>query len=252
MRTRATLLVISVLSGVMVFARAQGFRENSTTIANVPYDGRFIYARLKYTSASFGGFGGRMDPMWNHDYPRSDHTFPKILSELTTMQARFDASNVFTADDPELLKFPMVYLCEVGAWRPTDAEVAGLRRYLVKGGFVLVDDFRGEGQWSHFLEQLARVLPDARPIRLDATHPVFNAFYRIEDIDFRGNERGGPPEFFGVFEDNDPTRRLMMVIDYNFDISEYWEYATSGFAPVQETNEAFQLGINYIMYTLTH
>ena len=122
-----------------------------TEINNVPYDGRFTYARIKYTAADMGGgFRGRFDPMWNHDYPRSDRTFPQILSELSTIKARIDGSVVYTADDPLLHRFPVAYLCEVGAWVPSEAEVAGLRSYLVKGGFVIVDDFRGPQALDNF------------------------------------------------------------------------------------------------------
>ena len=250
MRRLGTCAAVFAVFLIAPSAGAQRFGGGTrypTEISNVAYDGRFTYARIRYTP-SFT----RSDPMWNHDYPRADRTLPQILSELTSMKARYDASNVFTADDPELMKFPMVYLCEVGAWRPTEAEVLGLRRYMMKGGFVLVDDFDGP-DWDNFAEQLERVIPGARPLRLDTSHPLFDAFYRIEDLSFA--EDGGspyPPEFYGVFEDNDPTRRLMMVINYNFDVSEYWEFATTGRAPIVATNQAFRLGINYVMYTLTH
>lgn len=247
-----SVVMVAVAIALAAPAMAQRFSQNSTAIDNVAYDGRFVYARLKYEPMPGAGFRGQMDPMWNHDYPRSDRIFPQILAELTSMHARYDASNVFTADDPELLKFPVVYLCEVGAWRPSDAEVLGLRRYMLKGGFVLVDDFSGR-DWDNFATQLERVVPGLHPIKLDLAHPMYDAFYRIENLDFdRGFQQGGEPEFYAVFEDNDPTRRALMVINYNFDVSEYWEFATTGRAPIVATNEAFRLGINYVMYSFTH
>jgi hypothetical protein len=251
MRTLMVMAMMLTLAGVApAGAQRFGGGRNSTEVNNVAYDGRFVYARLQYTPASFNGFG-RGDPMWNHDYPRADRTFPQILAELTSVKARYDASNVFAADDPELMKFPMVYLCEVGAWRPTEAEVLGLRRYMMKGGFVLVDDFDGP-DWYNFTEQLERVLPGANPIRLDASHPIFDSFYRIDELPTEDITTPYTPEFYAVFEDNDPEKRVMMIINYNFDISEFWEFAATGRAPIVSTNNAFKLGINYLMYTLTH
>lgn len=225
-----------------------------TEINNVPYDGRFTYARIKYTAVDMGrgGFRGRFDPMWNHDYPRSDRTFPQILSELSTIKARIDGSVVYTADDPLLHRFPVAYLCEVGSWMPSEAEVVGLRSYLVKGGFVIVDDFGGAQELDNFDRQLARVLPGTRRIRLDVSHPLFDTFYQITDLSFgEAFGRSAGPELYGIFQDNDPAKRLMMVVNYNYDISERWEWSFTGRDPLP-TGDAFKLGINYVIYSFTH
>lgn len=252
-RIWGTLLGGAVLLGGASPLAAQRGMGYPTEINNVAYDGRFTYARIKYTATDFGdGFRRRFDPMWNHDYPRSDRTFPQILSELSTIKARIDGSVVYTADDPLLHRFPVAYLCEVGAWSPTEAEVLGLRSYLVKGGFVIVDDFRGPQALDNFDRQLARVLPSARRIRLEVSHPLFDSFYHITDLSFgEAFGRGGGPELYGIFEDNDPAKRLMMVVDYNYDISEYWEWSFTGRDPLP-TGDAFKLGINYVIYSFTH
>ncbi len=245
-------LALVVAVGAAAPAVAQRGGGYPTEIANADYDGRFTYARIKYTAVDNGGFRSRFDPMWNHDYPRSDRTFPLILSELTTMKTRTDVSNVFTADDPRLHRFPVAYLCEVGYWMPTDPEVLGLRSYLMKGGFVIVDDFRGATALANFDRQLERVLPGARRIRLEASHPLFDTFYRITDLSFgEAFGRQGGPELYGVFEGNDPTRRFLMVVNYNYDISEWWEWSFLGRDPLP-TGDAFKLGINYVIYSFTH
>jgi hypothetical protein len=243
-----------VLGTVVLAAELSAQRGYPTEIANVAYDGRFVYARIKFDPPDLsGGFGRRFDPLWNHDYPRSDRTFPQILAELTTMKTRTDASNVFTFDDPRLHKFPVAYLCEVGGWVPNEAEALGMRSYLLKGGFVIVDDFRGANSLANFDAQLQKVLPGARRLPLETAHPLFNAFYRIDELP--GNDdafgRGGSAEFYGIFEDNDPTRRLLMVVHYNYDISELWEWSFEGRNPLP-TGDAFKLGINYVIYTYTH
>jgi hypothetical protein len=251
--TRRTVLgALLVLAALPLGAQRAG--QNSTYIHNVPYDGRFTYPRIKYETAGgtmgFGGFRGQRI-MWNHDYQNSDLHFPKILETVSTTHVRSDESNVFTFDDPELFKFPIAYLCEVGYWVPNDAELLGVRKYLAKGGFLIIDDFGGY-DWDNFATQLARIFPKARPIRLDLKHPVFNSFFAIKSLEVPENYRGGDEEFYGVFEDNDPTKRMMMIINYNFDVSEYWEFSATGVYAIAPTNEAYKFGVNYVMYTLSH
>jgi len=254
MRIPVRVGLVWALGSVAMAGALPAQRGYPTEIANVAYDGRFVYARIKFDPPDLsGGFGRRFDPLWNHDYPRSDRTFPQILAELTTMKTRTDASNVFTLDDPRLHKFPVAYLCEVGGWVPNEAEALGMRSYLLKGGFVIVDDFRGANALANFDAQLQKVLPGARRLPLETTHPLFNAFYRIDELPGSDDAfgRGGSAEFYGIFEDNDPTRRLLMVVHYNYDISELWEWSFEGRNPLP-TGDAFKLGINYVIYTYTH
>lgn len=254
------LLLLAGLLGVASVLAAQGFRNRCNGCAaleappNPPYDGRFTYARIKFTLGMTTGFGGRyMDVKWGHDYPDSDRHFPKIVEELTTAKVRTDGSVILSLDDPALFKYPFAYLCEVGFWVPNDAEVAGLRNYLLKGGFLLVDDFTG-GHWYNFEAQMRKVLPEARLIHMTADHPIFDSFYRINAMEYFGaiSPFGERAEFYGIFEDNDPAKRLMAIVNYNFDVSEYWEYSDTGLIPIDVTNEAYKLGVNYLMYSLTH
>jgi Domain of unknown function (DUF4159) len=223
---------------------------------NVPYDGRLTLARIRYTSSGTGGFDrfsgnpGRFDPKWDHDYRRSEAHFAKILDELTTLGPRVDASNILRLDDPELFKYPIAYICEVGYWAPNDKEVEGLRNYLTKGGFLIIDDFAGPHMYN-FEAQIAKVLPGVRLVPLTAEHPIFDSFYRIESLDFTHPYFGLPSQFLGIFENNDPSKRLMAIVNYNNDISEYWEFSDTGLFPIDLSNEAYKLGVNYMVYALT-
>ena len=217
---------------------------------NPPYDGRFTYARIRFTQSCCVMGDRYFDVKWGHDYPKADQHFPKILQELTTMRIRTEASVITTLDDPELFKFPFAYLCEVGYWLPSEKEVAGLRNYLLKGGFVIVDDFEGS-HWFNFETQMRKVLPEHRLIPVPPKHPIFDSFYRIESLDFRDANFGTLAQFFGVFEDNDPSKRLMMIINYNYDVSEFWEFSDEGLFPIDLTNEAYKLGVNYIIYAFS-
>ncbi|UCG76007.1 MAG: DUF4159 domain-containing protein [Gemmatimonadota bacterium] len=218
---------------------------------NTPYDGRFTFARLMFTPLSSGG-SFRRDLKWDHDYPRAERNFMRLLSEITTLDPYLDGGNVLAMDDPELFRYPVAYLSEPGYWTMTEAEEEGLRSYLLKGGFLIVDDFAGP-DWYNFQLVVERLLPGHRIIPLDETHPMFDAFFHIESIEMaHPNYRGFWAQYFGVFEDNDPLGRPMMVINYNNDIGDYWEWSDTGWVPIEISNEAYKIGVNYIVYAMTH
>ena len=218
---------------------------------NAPYDGRFAFARIRFTPMGGGGsFFGREDRKWDHDFPRAERNFARILAEVTAVRPAMEGNVVLALDDPDLFKYPLVYLCEPGFWAPTDAEVAALRAYLTKGGFIIFDDFF-EGHWYNFEAQMRRVLPQGRLVRLDASHPIFDSFYRIQSLDMPSYGRM-PAEFHGIFEDNDPRKRLLAVVNYNNDVGENWEWSDAGFVPVDISNQAYKLGVNYVVYAMTH
>ena len=257
-RVQLAVLGISlVVAGVAVVAQVQfpfrggrGRGEPIPDSLHVPYDGRFAFVRLRYAS-NFGGFGFRREPPWSHDYPRGERNFMKILKEITYLTPHLTESNILTLDDPELFNFPVAYMCEPGFWTLTEPEAAAFRAYLLKGGFAIFDDFRGS-DWDNFEEQIRTVLPDARFVELDATHPIFHSFFEINSLEFVQYYDRGTPIFYGVFEDNDPKKRLMLIANYNNDISEYWEFSDTGFVPIDLSNEAYKFGVNYIVYGMTH
>jgi hypothetical protein len=255
----AALVTLGTAAWAQGFGRRDGFRRGAAAESgderfapNVPYDGRFTFARIRYEIQPMGWDQlGRPDIKWDHDYPRAEQHFTRILREVTTLRPYVDGGNIFKLDDPELYKYPVAYMAEPGFWTMSDEEAAGLRAYLAKGGFVIFDDFAGP-QWMNFEAQLRRALPGARLVRLDASHPIFDSFFRIESLDYYHPYFGNPPsEFYGVFEDNDPAKRLMVVVNYNNDLSEYWEWSDQGFFPIDISNDAYRLGVNYIIYGMT-
>jgi len=254
-RVRPILLVLTLtLAGVDALAQGRrGERGGASEIPpNPPYDGRYTFVRLQY-EMSLDGFGGARfgrDLPWAHDYPRADRNFPQILGEISTVRTRPSQHAILRLNDPELFKYPVAYMAEPGYWRPNDAEVAGLRAYLLKGGFVIFDDFAGQ-HWFNFEAQMRRVLPAHRLVRLTEAHPIFDSFYRIPSLDYDHPYMRVKAEFWGIFEDNDPAKRLIVLANYNNDIAEYWEYSGTGYFPIDLSNEAYKLGINYIVYALT-
>ena len=137
--------VLLTLACLPAPAGAQRFGQRAPApepiVRLTPYDGRFVFARLKYTTAP-GGFYYRGLPAWAHGYPRAENNLMRILGEVSEIKLHPDASNVLALDDPELMKFPVSYMTEAGYWTMTDKEATGLRGYLAKGGFVIFDDFR--------------------------------------------------------------------------------------------------------------
>lgn len=211
---------------------------------NVPYDGRFTFARIRYTVYGRSG--------WEFDYPTMERNLMLMVREISTLRPHTRASNVFTFDDPELLRYPVAYLSEPGYWHPSDSEAAGLRNYLARGGFLIVDDFMRR-EWANFEAQIRRALPEAVIHRLDVSHPVFDAFFRIGSLDMSyPHDPSLKAEFYGIFEDNDPSKRLVAVINYNNDIGDYMEHSGEfGWWPVNITNEAYKLAVNYLVYALS-
>jgi hypothetical protein len=223
-----------------------------------PYDGRFTFVRV-YFDTRGGGFGGcRMsrEPPWHHDRPNAERNLSSIMREISFTRT-FDGptgGNVFALDDPEVFRYPVLWLAEPGCWVPTDDDAEKLREYLLKGGFMIFDDFGGRDMYN-LIAQMQRVLPDLQPLRMTGEEPIFKAFFDIELSALAINEQGyrdGTPDYWGLFEDNDPSKRQLVIMNNNNDIGEYIDYDATGFYPVDLANEAYKLGVNYMIYALTH
>jgi hypothetical protein len=166
-----------------------------------------------------------------------------------------DGSSIVALDDPKLFSYPWAYLCEVGFMELSDAEVTNLRDYMLKGGFIVVDDFVGY-HWYTFEAEMAKVFPELRFTEVFSDHPIFNAFFEIDDLTFGaqyyGYQGGGLPRYFALFEDNDPSKRMLMIANFDNDIGEFWEFADSQYVLIDLSNDAFKLGVNYVMYSMLH
>ena len=240
----ATLVATAALHG-------QDRGANGLWRTTPDYDGRFTFVRLRWQSG-FGGGGFRgMSSAWDHDFPRAEQNLMTILKDLTNIDARTDGGLILTLDDPRLFRYPIAMMWEPGYWTMTDREAQSFRAYLLKGGFAIFDDFE-QDQWNNFEAQMHRVLPEGKFVKLDQTHRIFDTFFRMKTIDFPHPMFGYHPNYYGIFEDNDPSKRLMLIANHDNDVAEYWEWSGTGFFSVDPSNEAYKLGINYVMYGLTH
>ena len=246
---RWPLIACAVVAATV--AVAGQFTGSRLASATDPYDGRFRFVRIRWKSDL--GFSRRgFNAAWNHDLPRAEQHLSLILQELTLLGIRTDDNLVLTLDDPQLFNYPIAFMWEPGFWNLSDDEAAAFRAYLRKGGFAVFEDFDGAQQWAHFESQMRRVLPDGRFVKLDATHPIFDAFFTIKNIDAIVHPMYGlRPSYYGIFEENDPSKRLMAVANFDNDVPEYWEWSGEGLYPFDASNEAYKLGVNYVIYGLT-
>jgi hypothetical protein len=263
LRIAASLLLAASLGSGISVAQNRWFddfdmlRSRVKTNPNARYDGRFAFVRLSYDTLP-GGFWYRGQPAWSHGYPTSERNLMEILQALTSLTLQVEDTSVLSLEDPAIFSYPVLYIIEVSWWRMTDAEAAQHRAYLTKGGFVIVDDFkteqwRGGRGWAQFADNMARVLPDARFVDLDISHPIFHQFFEITSLEiFPQAYNAGRPIFRGWFEDNDTTKPMRMFVNYNTDTSQFWEWSGRGLRPIDDTNEAYKMGVNAILYGLMH
>lgn len=222
--------------------------------ADFPHDS-FTFVRIEYDSWSWGG-------KWAIDFPDSDLNFSYRLQELTSLKVNPHAKILRLTDD-ELFDYPFVYLIEPGQLHFSDEEVSSLRRYLLNGGFMMVDDFWGEDEWENFYEQVKRVFPDREPEELPLEHEIFHCVYDLTEkpqvpsinawLSGYTTERRDAREahYRAVFDDQ---HRMVMIICHNTDLGDGWEQEGENRDYFREMSEkyAYPLGINIIVYAMTH
>ena len=227
---------------------------------NVPYDGRFTFARIMYRGFEHWSQEG---PGWSHDYPDAEENLSKILRDVTAIrpfieQGPMVGSVLLELSDTLLFKYPVSYMSEPGGWHPSDKDIAHLRSYFLKGGFMIFDDFREDYYTADFTNlryEMGRALPGAKWVQLTGNEPIFDAFFKIDlkqTVNRLSSYGGNLPTYWGVYENNDPKKRLMIIANVDNDVGESWEYSAMGFVPIASSNEMYKLGINYVIYALTH
>jgi uncharacterized protein DUF4159 len=252
-RSLRLLAVIALACSTAMSAQSDSSAWGSRSL---PYDGQFTFVRLRWRTGTYAVPVRSVGPnFWLHEYPRAEQNLIDVIDDVTLINARTNGSLILSLDDPNLFRYPVAMLWEPGFWLMTDKEAQRLREYLQKGGFLIVNDFEEE-QWDNFEGQMRRVWPSAQWIPLDGTHPIFNTFFQIAQIKFpHAREHhlyGFEAAYYGLFENNNPRGRMLAIANYNTNLAEYWQMASAGFFPIDAANEAFKLGINYMMYALTH
>ena len=218
----------------------------------------FRFVRIRYQSPS-----GRRSRAWATDYPTAERNLHEAIARTTNIHLE-GPPIVLDLTDDRIFEHPVLYLTEPGYWMTNDEEVANLRRYLDRGGFLIIDDFHDYGrghvgpQWNNMYDNIKQVYPDREPVELTAEHPIWSIYYDIDPdaaISTKNRGRGGYGMRFGPLDDIyyglfDNTGRMVIVISYNQDIGDGWEWPDRNLADASTVS--FQMAINFIMYALTH
>lgn len=221
-----------------------------------PPSNEFHFVRLAYTE-NVQEFGYR--ERWLTDWPDAEWHLLRGLRRLTRIDVA-EAGELISLMDDAIYDYPFMYAVEVGGWTLDDAEAARLREYLLRGGFLVVDDFHGSREWAGFMRTMRRVFPDRTIVELPLTHPLFHVAYDIDErvqipginVLYSGvtyQRDGVEPHWRGIFDD---YGRLMVVINFNMDLGDAWEHADVPEYALRYTNHAYQHAINQILYAMTH
>jgi len=222
----------------------------------------FQIARLIYTDSS-GRMRGGWRPWWAIDWPEAECHITRGVRRLTRLDIADDSFRT-RAFDPRLFDYPWLFAQQVGHWYLSQDEADQLREYLLRGGFLVVDDFHGEYEWAVFTESIYRVLPDGVIIDIPESDPLLHILYdldqrtqipgrrhlyRAANGEIKAELPGGPPRWRGIYDDDG---RLMVAINYNMDMGDAWEHADDPVYPEPMTALAYRFGVNYIVYAMTH
>jgi hypothetical protein len=272
---RAMMLFAAALLAPDVVQAQREFRvypsfEGEDADAPLPPDwkvpGELVIGRLMYPGGSFGFFGGdwrQGGTSWTDDYPRGDRTLVKMLRRFTRTSVRAVEQPVNLDDGDDVDYWPFLIVGLAQAWQLTDTQAANLREYLLRGGFIFCDSFFGTRNWVGFEESLRRVFPDRPIVDLKDDHPIFHVVFdlpRMTSVQIPNMNSlmgGGPgwlsdgrvPRWRGISDD---TGRLMVLIAFNNDVADAWQWADDPRYPAQEANLALRLGVNVAMYAMTH
>jgi hypothetical protein len=233
----------------------------------------WAFARLMYPQYQGGGgygyyrgrgrYGGDWTQgrsSWTTDYPRADRHFVQALRRLTRVHARSVEQPVNLDDGDDVYNWPWLYAVEVGHWSLTDDQAKKLREYLLRGGFFMCDDFWGENEWQIFLASMKRVFPDREVVDLPNDSAIFHVVYDLDEryqIASQGSVNRGvsykcspcPDKWRGIYDDHG---RLMVAITYQSDVGDSWEWADSATYPADYAALGIRVGVNYILYSMTH
>ncbi len=236
----------------------------------------WVQARLMYPNhpqARFGGrgrfrfgFGGTLDwreggTSWTQDYPRADRHFAQALRRLTRIHVRSVEQPSNPDDLEDFFNWPWLVAGEMGDWKLTNAQAKTLREFLLRGGFIYMDDFWGPEEWARFDETMRVVFPDRPVVEIGDKDGIFHTVYDLDDrYQILGQwalgrgfmvqrAAGTVAHWQGVYDDKG---RLMVAISFNSDVGDSWEWADDPYYPEKYSALGIRLGVNFVVYSMTH
>ncbi|HEY6989021.1 MAG TPA: DUF4159 domain-containing protein [Bryobacteraceae bacterium] len=226
----------------------------------------WVFARLMYPSipdARFRHAGWdwtKGHSSWTNDYPRADRHFLLAVRRLIRLQARSVEQPVSLDDGDDVYNYPWLYAVFVGEWDLTNRQAKTLREYLLRGGFLMCDDFWGTHDWEVFAQSIKRVFPDRPVVEIPDTDPIFHTVYNLDrryqvpgewsvqtGVPYRND--GYTAHWRGIYDDHG---RLMVAVAFNSDLGDSWEWADDSAYPEEYSALGIRIGVNYIVYSMTH
>jgi len=221
-------------------------------------DPEFVFARLACSNRESWMHWPNYwpdNPPWHHDFPSSDEFLVGLLHELTGVRVTPNSYKIVQLSSDEVFKYPFLYLSEPGFLKLNDKEIKNLGEYIRRGGFIMVDDFRtaaylhGPEELEVLRYYLKRALPERELVQIDLSHPIFHSFFDIHTLKMNPPYGDFVPQFWGM---SDEHGNLQVIANYNNDIGDFWKYLDHGDKPLKDSSQAIRLGINYIVYAMTH
>jgi hypothetical protein len=230
----------------------------------------WTFARLMYPPAPRGRFGRGYgfrgggvwtegNTIWTQDYPRADRHFSQAVRRLTRIHVR-SVEQPVNLDEGGEFDWPWLYAVQTGSWQLTDGQAKSLREYLLRGGFFMADDFWGPEEWEVFLASMKKVFPEREVVELENVNPIFHTVYDLDEryqVASQGSVRRGtswkcdgcPDHWRGIFDDHG---RLMVAITFQSDVGDSWEWADAPDYPEHYAALGIRIGVNYIIYAMSH
>ena len=233
----------------------------------------FTWLRGRYTN--YGGSRsrgfGRRGGWWDTDYPDSDVNFLRGVQRYTNIDTNPRNHDSLELTDPRLFEHMFLYMnwkrVPIGSTFSgpnfTPEEIEALREFMFRGGFVMVDDFWGEEHLQDMQMEIGKIFPEKQLVQLDTNHEIFHIFFDINEVAqvpgrmvtwdmggyFNLDDPNYPPAVYAVLDDDG---RVMMVANYNTDLGDGWEHTFYEPYPTRYTNEAYKIGINFLIYAFSH
>jgi hypothetical protein len=240
----------------------RGYRDLAKD-AKSPPEAEFHLARMIYRTYGGGGSHGFYEPWWAIDYPLAEEHFLPALRRMTVLSVAEDSRHLEVTNN-RVFQYPFLFMQQpgMGQWSPNSQEAASLREYLLRGGFLLVDDFHGDREWDIFEPGIKRVFPDREIVDIPPTDSLLHVFFDMDQkVQIPGKRHvrsyggqmtvtmRGPPHWRGIYDD---AGRLMVAMNFNMDMGDSWEHADDPTYPGTMTAQGYRLGTNYILYAMTH
>lgn len=237
---------VLLLAAVFVTTVAYGQRFRQGRIAqNISPNTEFVAARLHFgTNGAIGHMG------WSHNYPDSDLNLNEFLVRATLLDVEELSFRIVELGSEEVFDYPFAYISEPGEMELTDQEVINLREFIARGGFILMDDFDGSEQWAQMRSQVLRAFPQTDFVPVPAEHVIYRVHTPLDDLQAMSDYvPGGSITYYGLYDD---TGRLAIMAGHNNDLANFWDWYGDGSMPLKPSTDAFRLGTNAVIYSLTH